>query len=108
MRASLPQIIVVLVLLLLIFGAPKLPMIARNIGKSLKILKTEVKDLQGESEEVTTEPGRLTDGQDRADVRPRTEAEAAATGETREREVVERDAGTGERPHDTQEPRSHT
>ncbi|AMB58507.1 twin-arginine translocase TatA/TatE family subunit [Microterricola viridarii] len=35
--------IVILVIILLLFGAPKLPALARSLGQSMKILKSEIK-----------------------------------------------------------------
>ena len=40
--------IVILVLLILLFGANKLPDIAANLGQSLKVFKKEVKELREE------------------------------------------------------------
>ena len=40
--------IVILVLLILLFGANKLPDIASNLGQSLKVFKKEVKELREE------------------------------------------------------------
>lgn len=37
--------ITVIVILVVVFGAAKLPEIARNVGKSAKVLKEELKDL---------------------------------------------------------------
>lgn len=37
-----PTLIVILFIVLLLFGAPKLPALARSIGQSMKILKKEV------------------------------------------------------------------
>ncbi|HLR44896.1 MAG TPA: twin-arginine translocase TatA/TatE family subunit [Brevibacterium sp.] len=48
MRPEPIHILILVIVILLIFGAPKLPMIAKNIGKSLKVFKTEVDDLRGE------------------------------------------------------------
>ncbi len=49
MGALKPWHIVVLVLLvLLLFGAGKLPSLARNLGKSMRIFKTEVEELRGD------------------------------------------------------------
>lgn len=37
-----PTLIVILFIVLLLFGAPKLPGLAKSIGQSMKILKKEV------------------------------------------------------------------
>lgn len=50
------QLIILLVVILLIFGAPKLPLIAKNIGKSLKVFKSEVKDLRKDEDETSASP----------------------------------------------------
>ena len=45
--------LIVVVLIILLFGAPKLPGLARSLGQSLKIFKTEMKPDQKASEEIT-------------------------------------------------------
>lgn len=40
------HIIVLLLVILLVFGAKRLPDLAKSLGQSMKILKSEVKDLQ--------------------------------------------------------------
>lgn len=42
--------IVIVVLVLLLFGASKLPDIAGNLGKGLKVFKKEIKDLQEDTD----------------------------------------------------------
>lgn len=37
--------VIILVIVLLLFGARRLPDLARSVGRSMKIFKTEVKDL---------------------------------------------------------------
>ncbi|MFC0674294.1 Sec-independent protein translocase subunit TatA [Brachybacterium hainanense] len=69
MGALKPWHIIVLVLLvLLLFGAGKLPGLARNLGKSMRIFKTEVEELRGddkaEDEEDDYRPARRTDSRD--------------------------------------------
>jgi sec-independent protein translocase protein TatA len=44
------HIVVLLVVILLLFGAPKLPELARSIGKSLHILKDEAKSLTSDDD----------------------------------------------------------
>lgn len=50
------HIVVLLVVVLLLFGAPRLPDLARSLGKSLRILKEETKALTSDDE-----PGDSTD-----------------------------------------------
>ncbi|MCQ9366808.1 Sec-independent protein translocase subunit TatA [Brevibacterium sp. 50QC2O2] len=39
------HILIVVLVIVLIFGAAKLPSVAKNLGKSMKIFRDEVKDL---------------------------------------------------------------
>ncbi|MGI9825119.1 twin-arginine translocase TatA/TatE family subunit [Agromyces sp. Marseille-Q5079] len=41
--------LIILVIILLLFGAPKLPALARSLGQSMKILKSEVRDPDAET-----------------------------------------------------------
>ncbi|TDE92517.1 twin-arginine translocase TatA/TatE family subunit [Occultella glacieicola] len=50
MRLQPVHLIILLVLVLLIFGAAKLPDITRNVGKSMKIFKQEVKELRDDTD----------------------------------------------------------
>ncbi|CAM3271950.1 Sec-independent protein translocase subunit TatA [Occultella aeris] len=59
MRPQLWHIIVLLVVVLLIFGASKLPDITRNVGKSMKIFKQEVRELRDDVDAV--DPNSTTD-----------------------------------------------
>jgi sec-independent protein translocase protein TatA len=47
--------LIILVVILLLFGAPKLPALARSLGQSMKILKTEVRSDKGDDATATTE-----------------------------------------------------
>jgi len=40
-----PELLIIAVVIVLLFGSKKLPDVTRSIGKSLRILKTEVKGL---------------------------------------------------------------
>jgi sec-independent protein translocase protein TatA len=40
------HVIIVLVLVVLLFGAKRLPDVAKSVGQSLKIFKSEIKDLK--------------------------------------------------------------
>ena len=59
MKPSFVQIAIVILIIVIIFGAPKLPQLARSLGQSMKIFKSEVKDLRDDDEPKTTEPGEL-------------------------------------------------
>lgn len=53
------HIIVLVVVILLLFGASRLPDLARSVGQSLKIFKNEVKDLtdDGKRDDTTGTSG---------------------------------------------------
>lgn len=59
------EIVVVLVLLLLLFGAKRLPDAARGLGRSLRIFKAETKGLRDDDRDPDS-----TDRPDQADARP--------------------------------------
>jgi sec-independent protein translocase protein TatA len=46
------HIIVLLIVLFLLFGAKKMPDMARSVGQSLRIFKSEMRQSQKETEEV--------------------------------------------------------
>ena len=60
------EIIIILALLLLLFGAKRLPDAARGLGRSLRIFKAETKGLR--DDEQDREP--RSDPAERSDVRP--------------------------------------
>lgn len=48
------EIILILLVVLLLFGAKRLPDLARGVGKSLRIFKDEVKDLRDDDKPSAT------------------------------------------------------
>jgi sec-independent protein translocase protein TatA len=44
------KILIVAVVLIVLFGSKKLPDAARSLGKSMRIMKTEIHDLHGEDD----------------------------------------------------------
>jgi sec-independent protein translocase protein TatA len=46
-----PILIVILVLVILLFGAPKLPALARSLGQSMKIFRKEIKTRDDEPDD---------------------------------------------------------
>jgi sec-independent protein translocase protein TatA len=55
---SLLQILIIVLIIVLIFGAKRLPDVASSIGKSLKIFKKEVSELR--EDDSTPRPGGPT------------------------------------------------
>ncbi|MHB9862923.1 Sec-independent protein translocase subunit TatA [Streptomyces sp. YIM S03343] len=55
-RLGAPEIILILVVIILLFGAKKLPDMARSLGKSARILKSEAKAMKEESSSATPAP----------------------------------------------------
>lgn len=66
MRPSLWQILLIVVVLLVLFGWRRLPDMARSVGQSLRIFKSEVEQMSDKDgrEDPTTprQPGALDDG----------------------------------------------
>ena len=49
MRLEGWHIVIIIALAILLFGAPKLPGLARSVGQSLRIFKSEVKQMKDEN-----------------------------------------------------------
>jgi sec-independent protein translocase protein TatA len=54
-----PEIILIIVVLLLLFGAKRLPDLSRSVGRSLRIFKSEVKEM-GKDDDKDADTGRTT------------------------------------------------
>lgn len=48
------HLLIILLVIILIFGAPKLPGLAKSLGQSMKIFRNEVKDLRSDDKKPTT------------------------------------------------------
>ena len=46
---SWPHLLIILAVVLLLFGAPKLPGLARSLGQSMRIFRSEVKTMKDEN-----------------------------------------------------------
>ncbi len=44
-----PHLLAILIIVLLLFGAPKLPGLARSLGQSMRIFRSEVKTMKDEN-----------------------------------------------------------
>ncbi len=53
--------LIILVIVLLLFGAPKLPGLARSLGQSMKIFKSEIKSDEPENQTPGSGAGTPTD-----------------------------------------------
>ena len=51
-----PEIIIILVVLVLLFGAKRLPDAARSLGRSMRIFKSEVKEMGNDGEQPAKQP----------------------------------------------------
>jgi sec-independent protein translocase protein TatA len=51
-----PEILIIAVVILVLFGSKKLPDAARSLGRSMRILKTEVKGMHDEDAPGATTP----------------------------------------------------
>jgi sec-independent protein translocase protein TatA len=50
------HMVIILAIVLLLFGAPKLPGLARSVGQSMRIFKSEVKTLKDDDAEDVSDP----------------------------------------------------
>lgn len=75
MGLGAPEIILILLVLVLLFGARKLPELARGTGRALRIFKAETKGLIDEDSDdhTKTEEQRQIDAQRRAEASARVE-----------------------------------
>lgn len=55
-RLGAPEIILILVVIILLFGAKKLPDMARSLGKSARILKSEAKAMKEDGSNSSSAP----------------------------------------------------
>lgn len=68
-------IIVIILVVLILFGSTKLPDIARSVGKSMRVFKSEVDELKSENEQKRTAAG----GESTTGAAAPTSAESQAT-----------------------------
>lgn len=84
-------IVIIIVAAILLFGANKLPGLARNMGKSMRIFKSEVEEMRGDDkhssdDEGEDRPARSRD--DRGEDRDRRDREYDPRDEREDREPV--------------------
>ena len=89
-----PEILLILAVIILLFGASKLPELARGSGRALRIFKAETKGLMDDDDEDVKE-SQKTEAQKQLDAQRR--AEAAQRLET----PVEHPVEPADKPRDT-------
>lgn len=73
-----PELLVLVLIILLLFGAKRLPDVARGLGRSLRILKSETKDLHGaDAAEASDAPAAVDGAAPQATLPPAPASEAA-------------------------------
>ncbi|MER7488267.1 Sec-independent protein translocase subunit TatA [Streptomyces sp. NPDC126497] len=55
-KIGAPELILILVVVILLFGAKKLPDMARSLGKSARILKSEAKAMKEDKSSAPADP----------------------------------------------------
>jgi len=55
------HLVIIIVLALLLFGAPKLPGLARSMGQSLRIFKSEVRQMKDDDPKSETVDGTVNE-----------------------------------------------
>lgn len=53
------HLVIILLIVLLLFGAPKLPGLARSVGQSMRIFKSEVKSMRDDEPAATDATGTV-------------------------------------------------
>jgi sec-independent protein translocase protein TatA len=84
-----PELLIILVIVVLVFGASKLPELARGSGRALRIFKAETKGL-GDDDDAATK----TESQRELEARQASEREAFEAKQAAEREATRRDDPT--------------
>jgi sec-independent protein translocase protein TatA len=85
-----PELILIIVVILLLFGAAKLPELARGTGRALRIFKAETKGLRDDDSKEKSE--EYTDGSGAREPREITSGDQVSRSQTAD--------DPAERPHD--------
>jgi sec-independent protein translocase protein TatA len=80
-----PELLIILVIVILVFGASKLPELARGSGRALRIFKAETKGLGDDDSDDKTESQR------ELEARQASEREAFEARQATEREATRHD-----------------
>lgn len=61
MRLEPWHVVVLIILVVLLFGANRLPSLAKSVGQSLKIFKSEINDLSADNKPADVKKDETTD-----------------------------------------------
>ena len=84
------ELVLIILVILLLFGAKKLPELARGSGRALRIFKAETKGLMDDDDATKTEEQRAIDAQRAADTTRFTQPTSPSTYESQQRSESER------------------
>src|SRR3954449_1450415 len=84
-----PELLIILVIVVLVFGASKLPELARGSGRALRIFKAETKGLNDDDEDTSK-----TDSQLELEAKQAADRDAFEAKQAAEREATRRDDST--------------
>jgi sec-independent protein translocase protein TatA len=85
-----PELLIILVIVVLVFGASKLPELARGSGRALRIFKAETKGLNDDDADQDVK----TESQRELEARQAAERQAFEAKQAAEREATGRDDST--------------
>jgi sec-independent protein translocase protein TatA len=81
-----PEIILILVVLVLLFGAKRLPDAARSLGRSMRIFKSEVKEMKHDDDGAPATPERPREVEGRIVDQPRVDETRVTAQEPTDRD----------------------
>jgi sec-independent protein translocase protein TatA len=82
-----PEIILILVVLVLLFGAKRLPDAARSLGRSMRIFKSEVKEMKHDDDDgAASKPDRPREVEGRVVDAPRADEARVTAPEPTDRD----------------------
>src|SRR3954449_10022408 len=85
-----PELLIILVIVILVFGASKLPELARGSGRALRIFKAETKGLNDDDDDEFAK----TESQRELEAKQAAERDAFEARQAAERETTRRDDTT--------------
>lgn len=65
------HLLIILAVILLLFGAPKLPALARSIGQSMRIFKGEVDEMKKDGKDGSADDAASSASTDTTDSKPK-------------------------------------